>query len=300
MHKFNNRVFEDLLKDLVSDAFYAENVSIRMRISTIRQYSEVVIRRILDFSNKEFVTVGDKNIRKQIIKKTDDNSILIKALDIMQKYGNDHTHTQKVDSPTLEDLDLVIEALFDLYAYLFIEYFTKYSFGSNVKILSSFSILPPIIRYKTLAYLYEKNPQDIIIIDKLVLSILKSKDKGSALDWVEDHKKELESLNIYTDEMEFKNKTEEGLFYKIVESLPDNMYILCINKIELVSNIIEKKGKAYTNFEDAIDLYNEKGIIEEDSDEVIEFNSIMEFCYMGRKSNDYNEVDWWNYIILEL
>ena len=57
MSNFNNDTYEALVKDLLNDASYLEGRSTRGKIATLRQYSEVIVRRILDFSNEEFVTL---------------------------------------------------------------------------------------------------------------------------------------------------------------------------------------------------------------------------------------------------
>lgn len=82
----------------------------------------------------------------------------------------------------------VLDAVIDLLSVLLINYFDKYKFGSNKRVMSSFSILPPIMRFKVLSFLYEKDSQNIDVIDKLVLSILKSYGKDKAVAWVEERK----------------------------------------------------------------------------------------------------------------
>lgn len=55
-------------------------------------------------------------------------------------------------------------------SYLLISYFKKYEFGSRNDVLYSFSMLPPIIWYKVLVFLYKKHPDNISVIDMLVLA----------------------------------------------------------------------------------------------------------------------------------
>ena len=43
-------------------AFYLEQRSRRGTIATIRQYSEIIVRRVLDLPCNEFVTIGNKNM----------------------------------------------------------------------------------------------------------------------------------------------------------------------------------------------------------------------------------------------
>src|SRR5699024_2553164 len=99
--------------------------------------------------------------------------------------------------------DIATDGLFDLLSYLLINYFERYEFGSNTSVMFSFSILPPIIRYKVLIFLYEKYPNNISIIDKLVLSILKTCDIESVIDCHEEQNVFLLLMNAYTDDLIF-------------------------------------------------------------------------------------------------
>lgn len=63
-----------------------------------------------------------------------------------------------------------------------------------------------------------------------------------------------------------------------------NMYELCIDKIIKIGNEIESKGHLYIDFESALPYYKQYGIIDEDSEEIKEFNDIMDFLYLGRRT----------------
>lgn len=282
MEKFDNKVYEEMVTELLSDAFYLKNRSNRGKISTIRSYSEVIVRRILNIPQNEKITLGDKNIKRELAKISNNNSLLLKAINIICDDGGDYTHTQVIESPSDELVQKIIDCLFDLYAYLLIAYFEKYTFGSNSKVLSAFSTLPPIIRYKVLNYLYEIECDNIAIIDKLVLSILKSFDKETALVWIEKRKDELVNMSSISKETRelYVNIRDE----RILAFIEMNMYDLCLMKVNSVGKIIERYGKPYEDFEEAIDVYRENGIIAEESLGIEEFNSIMEFIYLGRKS----------------
>ena len=62
------------------------------------------------------------------------------------------------------------------------------------------------------------------------------------------------------------------------------MYELCLDKINDVEECINTNGLLYKNFEEAIKLYKEKGHVFGESDEIKEFNSIMQFVYLGREA----------------
>jgi len=144
MLEFNNEVYKELVQDLINDAFYLDARSRRGTISTIRQYAEVIIRKILDLAHETQVTVGNRNIISQLEVKSGNNPILMNSLKIIKDNGNNCTHTQKIASISEEDVNRCIESLFNLYAYLFIAYFRKFKFGTNNRVMESFSILPPI------------------------------------------------------------------------------------------------------------------------------------------------------------
>lgn len=201
--------------------------------------------------------------------------------------GSKCTHTQLTREITEEDVKTVIASLFNLYAYLLIDYFEKYEFGTNLEIVHKFSILPPIIRHLTLEYLYSKYPENIMIIDKLSLVILKALNKETAIKWIEERKEELKITPSVTKnaEKDIIEKVGEELARIIISTAP-NMYDLCIERINLVADDISKNGKLYNDFESAIDYYRMNGTVSGESSDIKEFNSIMEFLYLGRKSKN--------------
>ncbi|MGL4694456.1 hypothetical protein [Enterococcus larvae] len=69
------------------------------------------------------------------------------------------------------------------------------------------------------------------------------------------------------------------------------MYELCKTRVIEVSKQIEKMGPRYTSFENAVDLYREKGVLIGEEDEIIAFNSIMQFLYLGRQREDNELLD---------
>lgn len=285
MLTFNNNAYEPLVRDLINDAFYTDNCSIRGKIATVRQYSEVIVRRILGLSITDQVTIGNKKIRDELLRKSGNNALLKSALYRIRDLGNKCTHTQEISEFSQVDLDNVLESLFQLYSYLFIEFFRKYEFGRNDEIVSAFSILPPIIRYIALNFLHENDPRNLMVIDKLVLAIFKAFNKEKAIAWIEERKDELESLSSATNEanQDLIRKIGMDVASVLIEQTP-NMYDLCSDRISLVSCTIERNGKLYSDFESALSLYRSKGTVSGTTPEAIEFNSIMEFCYLGRRT----------------
>lgn len=282
-NQFNNEVYKALVSDLINDAFYLEGASRRGTIAKIRQYAEVIVRRILEMPKKAKVTLGDEKIISRIEQKN--SQLLLSAVKCINKIGSKCTHTQLTREITEEDIKKAIDSLFDLYAYILIDYFEKYEFGKNSEVIHQFSILPPIIRYLVLKSLYNKYPENIMVIDKYSLAILKAYSKEAALEWIEENKDNLKAIASISPSAEVNiiEKVGEELGREIILSSP-NMYELCIERVNIVAEDIDKNGKLYNDFESAIDFYRKNGNIRGDSDEIKEFNSIMEFLYLGRKS----------------
>ncbi|MDT8624140.1 hypothetical protein RRW91_13750 [Klebsiella grimontii] len=284
--KFKNQVYEDLVKDLINDAFYIESRSNRGKISTIRQYSEVVIRKLCDIPQGEEVTLGNFEVIKKLKATSSDDKFLMGAVRKLQKLGNKCTHTKNTKPILDTDVDSAIDALFKLYASLFILYFKKYKFGSCNEIVRAFSILPPIIRFFVLDNLYESDKKNLLVIDKLCLVLLKAFDKKDALNWLTARKSELSDILPYTPEAISDIEVAHGKLYAelVVANAPANMYICCLDRLEEVDLILKKQGLLYNNFEQAKPLYLDEGVLDNNSAENEEFNDIMEFVYLGRKS----------------
>ena len=136
------------------DPFYS-NISSRGRISSIRQYSEILIRKILDINPKKQITVGDITIVKSLKKKSNNNKLIVDALKNIQTLGNKYTHTQVTEIVSDENREKAFDALLDISAFLFVDYFSKYGFEKTPEVKSYFSLLPPELRYKVLNNLYE-------------------------------------------------------------------------------------------------------------------------------------------------
>lgn len=197
----------------------------------------------------------------------------------VRQKGNQSTHTKYLGEITPKELDEIVDNLLDILSFILINYFETYEFGTRSDVLYSFSLLPPIVRYKVLTFLYSKYPYNIHVIDKLALATVKSFDVEEAIKWIEEEKDNLLNLDVMSDKA----------FDEIVEiirlSSPfKNMYELCMDKIKKIGNEIDSKGHLYIDFESALPHYKQHGIIDEDSEEIKEFNDIMDFLYLGRKA----------------
>lgn len=283
MSNFNNAEYECLVTDLIGDTFYAET-SFRGKISTIRQYAEVIVRKLLDIESGKHLTLGQKEICQRI-KSLPNHEYIEGAIVVIRDRGNSATHTQYLDSFSLEDFEHIMDSLFNMLSFPLINYFEKYKFGSRNEVLSSFSLLPPIIRYKVLDFLYQKDPNNITVIDKLVLAIMKAFRVSEAFKWIEEKKDTLIKMKTMSEKVFAEISEKQGIeIAMIMQSVaPSNMYQLCKNKISQVGDVINTNGPLYSDFESALPYYKENGILTCDDSESEEFNDIMNFLYLGRK-----------------
>ena len=331
MTNFNDIEYTLIISELINDAFYS-NLSNRGKISEIRQFSEILLRKILNIGSDRNIVIGKLTqpaFRKngtsnegasEELKKLPENrqKELLDIIETFRSTSNEATHTNHIETFTDDDLNDVTDSLFSLYAFLFEEYFLKYpiDINTNPSVLFNFSLLPPIIRYKTLNYLFVSGYQNIYVSDKLVLAMLKTKGKKFAIDWIDKNKKDLLSqpypnsqqktifFNEFLDKTISNNKdvinrissedekkyvynqlmniTEQEL-NDFLNSFPfKNNFELLLDKINKVSDYIDNHGVMYQTFEEAVEHYK-KYVVEGESPEIMELKNIMDFVYMGRK-----------------
>lgn len=285
MTYFKNEEYQILASDLIGDIFYT-STSFRGKISILREYAEIIVRKILDIEPQKDITLGNEEIRKRI-HMLPNYTLVEKAVTKLKKKGNKTIHTKYRGEVTAEEFDIAMDGLFDLLSYLLISYFEKYKFGTNGRVMASFSILPPIIRYKVLTFLYEKYPDNISIVDKLVLATLKACDAETATKWVEENKESLLQMKTYSEDANNKMTQKAPNIAEVLKYMaPPNMYQLCKNRIAQVGETINRNGLVYWDFESALPYYRQVGRIEGITPEIQEFNDIMEFLYMGRKNRE--------------
>ena len=86
----------------MNDTFYA-STSFRGKIAHIRQFAEIIVRKLIDFPNNEKFMLGQNNV-KTAIKKLSNCDHIQKCVDnIIQDNGSMHrgnscTHTQILDN----------------------------------------------------------------------------------------------------------------------------------------------------------------------------------------------------------
>lgn len=284
--RYNNEAYEELINEFIKDTYYVEGLSYTTKIEKIRQYTEIIIRRMLNCEVKRKVMIGDEKIRQELKDSGYTDPWFENSLKIICRKGGDRTHTQKRHVATEEEYNKVIDALFNLYAYLFYVFFKKYKFGSNPEILTSFSLLPPLLRYIVLSHLFEIEPDNISIIDKLALATLKAFDLETAEDWIEEHRSDFSGMSAMTEEAKKQCIAQLGpeIGAAVIGATP-NMYDSCREKVHTLNNHFDKKI-SYDSFETALKGYKEYGHVNGDTTEVVEFNSLMEFIFMGRREEE--------------
>lgn len=304
MDKFSNSEYATLIGDLLHDTQYIE-ISNMGKMAGLRKHAEVMVRKILDIGNSKFLMLNEiKKESKNPAVNSGMNDLghelsdrLIEIVNKIRPLGNDATHTQHTDEFSNEEVKSVEDAILDLYALIFIKYFLdiKVDIYSKPQVLEMFSILPPIIRYKTWNYLFDKDKKNIQIANKLCLSIIKYFDKERAYKWLGDNSKTLKSIPYPTKEEREKYYIMHSIeispgVYQAKVSLDfdkyDNMYDLLHDKISDPRTSINESGKMYKCFEEAIEYYRnyKENMIQDDSEELVTFYSLMEFVYLGRRA----------------
>ena len=123
MNNFNCEEQEKAIEELLSDIFYIKGISNRSKISSVRIYSELIIRKLLNISIKEYLTLGDKENKNKLIKLTDNDDFLINTIESLRKKGNDSSHSQNLKMFNENEYEEVLLNLLKLQSYLFVNYF---------------------------------------------------------------------------------------------------------------------------------------------------------------------------------
>lgn len=194
MDRFDDNEYTILIGNLLHDILYSQ-ISNMGKMALLRKHAEVLVRKILDIGSSKQLTLGQirrksnsPDVRDRLFNLGDEiSSKLIITVKKISDPGNKATHTQHTENFSDEDIECAEDAILDLYALLFIKYFLKIQVNiySPPRVLHAFSLLPPIIRYKTWGYLFEKDKNNIQVVNKLCLSIIKVYNKQTAYKWME-------------------------------------------------------------------------------------------------------------------
>ena len=83
-----------MIGDLIHDTFYV-NLSKRGKIKGIRQFSEVLVRKILNIGNNEQLTLGNAKCKPEFAELPENRKIYLEvAIEKIRSLGNSGTHTQ--------------------------------------------------------------------------------------------------------------------------------------------------------------------------------------------------------------
>ena len=283
--KYTDEAYKEAIAVVVSDIHYS-NASYTSKIANIRRYSEIIIRRLLGYDTEKQLTLGHHVTQDKLRKKGFTEKLLIDAVTSINEDGSDRTHTQVIPIATKEEYEKAVSNLFDLYAYLFVVYFKRNPFGSNHEIMKAFSILPAEIRCSALLCLYDLYPDNIHIVDKLVLAMVKARGLAAADAWIEEHKEHLELLSPEFSSSDFMKLIEKHgvvVASSIATEMTKNMYDTAKEKARIIGATY---APLYTTMEEALSYYKTSGIIPGSTEEVTEFNELMHFVYLGRKEEN--------------
>lgn len=235
------------------------------KVNFVLNTAELIVRKIVipypnnQTTEQDFINKADSfpHNFKHFIK-----SCVVDIVD-MAYSDIEHKKSGTKDPDAVKKYYNSIESIQELYACLFVQYFGTFEFGSNMNIANRFSLLPPIIRCKTLQHLYAMNPNNIVIIDKLGLSITKAYDTKTTAKWIMQNEEHLKSIPAASKEM--------------IEMIPEfaehTMYDSCVGKINPDYESI------YADFETLKASYYSKGIMDGETQEILMFNDYMQFAY---------------------
>ncbi|MGC8304759.1 hypothetical protein [Leuconostoc mesenteroides] len=295
MDNFDENEYTPRILNMIKAADNDDN-SIETKLTELRKYAEINVRRILNLGSDFPFTLGELKNEKFWGRLNDGNlskerkNELIEIIDRIKKLANEATHTQRTEEFSFEEYDEALDAIFDLIAYQFVDYFNEYpmKLTSQNEVMSDFSLLPPIIRFKTLDRLLRDDPENIQVLNKFILAIIKTTGKVSAYLWLQNNESRIRSIQ-YPTNSEITNYIEKcgvenssGLI-EISIKFPcfDNVYDLLENKIDDPNTSVNEQGKLYDSFESAFTFYSNNKSFEFNS-EIKKLHSLIDFVYIGR------------------
>ena len=279
---YSDEIYYEAITTVIGDIYYS-NSSYDSKIARMRKLTEYIVRRLTKYSPRSKLELGDPRTKAALKKAGVKEDYFWTAFDVLQHGGNDSTHSQEIIMPMKEDFDRTTNAILHLYAYLFFDYFKKYPFGSSKEVMSAFSLLPPFLRLTVLGELldYDKNNMDIV--EKICLAMVKTLGLDGALEMLEHHKEEWSAVPVpySSDDLKKKIIIYNGDFVKAMSEMQESLYDYFareLPRIKILGNF-----PMYTTYEEAKQYYLKHGILEGTSPEITEFNALMNFIYTGRK-----------------
>ncbi|WP_135078987.1 hypothetical protein [Terasakiella sp. SH-1] len=262
MSKFDNDLYEQMIKDVLYDAIYVVGRPNSGIAASLRKYGELLLRKLVNKGEGENLTLGafqyDKEAKDIISRVDTPDKRFAKAFESLRVLGNIATHTHDLRSFSDQDIASLHDHVRDIFTLLFVHFFTReksYKFGNHAEVGATFSILPPEIRLRVLRALYEKDRGNLAVLDKLSLVLAKTEGIKAAMDLLGKRKSDL-SRDVYEE---------------------------LVRRAKNAVETIRRNGSLYQTFEEAKELYLEVGPIKEKTEVAADFNSLMEFVYLGRK-----------------
>ncbi|MGT2928808.1 hypothetical protein ACVR1G_00890 [Streptococcus dentasini] len=294
---FENSDYEVLISDLISDIYYSE-ISISSKIVLLRKLTELITRRFLDLGMGEKMELGDittpeKNPKYKTTERLNSIDRLLRkdfesTVNKLREIGNKHSHTQNHATADLEEWKDAENLVWDLFSYLFVQYFLEYelSLKSDKNVLSMFSQLPPEIRFRTLQKLVDmKGFDNVLLLDKYMLSLVKSKCWDEAYYWLIRNRDKISEVPYPT----------EAEIVDYIEDFDEKELPLQLRKFQnafgVLSSVIQNSkvksasgGAYYRTFEEAAKYYHEENLdfYLSSTNEQIKFKELLYFCFIGR------------------
>lgn len=279
---YSDEMYHDATVVVVGDIIYSD-ASYDSKIGRIRKLTEYIIRRLTKYNPNSNLELGDDRTIAALKRADVTEQFFWDAYKVIRNNGNDANHSKVTVLPDEADLERVKKAILIMYCYLFFDYFKKYPFGSNPQVMSSFSLLPPFMRLTVLLELLRANPTNLFVIDKLRLALVKTLGMDDALRLVETEKEFLAAhqMPYSSDDMKMKIMIY-GMenITTVMKEMQETIYDYLVREIPKVK-VLGEINLPYTTFETAKKYYLENGIIEGDTPEIEEFNSLMKFRYTG-------------------
>ena len=119
MVDFNSLEYERMIGELIRDTFYIER-SKRGKISGIRQFSEILVRKIINVGSDRKLMLGTikRDFRNELDRLQENRKKdLLKIIEKIRPLGNDGTHTQHTEDFSDDDLNQVKDGLICLSLY---------------------------------------------------------------------------------------------------------------------------------------------------------------------------------------
>ena len=279
---YSDEMYHDAMVVVVGDIIYSD-ASCDSKIGRIRKLTEYIVRRLTKYNPNSNLELGDDRTIAALKRAGVTEQFFWDAYKVIRNNGNDANHSKVTVLPDEADLERVKKASLITFCYLFFDYFKKYPFGSSPQVMRSFSLLPPFMRLTVLLELLRADPSNIFVIDKLMLVLVKTLGMDDALRLVESEKEFLTAhqMQYSSDDMKMKiliygmeNMTT------VMKEMQETIYDYLVREIPKV-RILGEINLPYTTFETAKKYYLENGIIEGNTPEITEFNSLMKFRYTG-------------------